>query len=198
MRPRNLRSAEAYRLGMSVLDEEIPCPLCKQLINKYGDHATCCTKSGDLIIRHNSMRNLIEDFASDGMLYSVLEKEGILGNTSGRRPGDVTIQKWAEGKGLALDVAVTSPLAPTYVRKEEPCEWYAATQKHGKYDASFEGTDYFFSAVIFETLDAFRFAAKRLGREFTSYCGRAWARVSCSLQRSVSQATRIDGREFEG
>jgi len=44
----------------------------------------------------------------------------------------------------------------------------------------------------------FRFAAKRLGREFTSYCGRAWARVSCNLQRSVSQAilTRIDGQEF--
>ena len=34
----------------------------------------------------------------------------------------------------------------------------------------------------------FRFAAKRTGREFTSYCGRAWARFSCNL--------RIDGREF--
>jgi len=73
------------------------------------------------------MRNLIEDFASDGMLSPVLEKEGILGNT-GRRPGDVTIQRWAEGKGLAIDMAVTRPLAPTYVRKDEPCEWYAATQ----------------------------------------------------------------------
>jgi hypothetical protein len=66
--------------------------------------------------------------------------------------------------------------------------------------------------MVFETLGAvndegeevlrqlFRFAAKRLGREFTSYCGRAWARVSCNLQRSVSQAilNRIDGREFDG
>ena len=68
-----------------------------------------------------------------------LKKEGILGNTTGRRPGDVTIQRWAEGKGLAVDVAVTSPLAATYVTKKEPCEWYAATQKHGKYDMSFEG-----------------------------------------------------------
>jgi hypothetical protein len=72
------------------------------------------------------------------------------------------------------------------------------------------GTDYFFGAMVFETLGAinvegeeilqqlFRFASKRLGREFTSYCGRAWARVSCNLQRSVSQAilTRIDGQEF--
>ena len=40
-----------------------------------------------------------------------------------------------------------------------------------------------------------RFAAKHLGREFSSYCGRAYARISCALQRSVSQAllNRIDG-----
>ena len=65
--------------------------------------------------------------------------------------------------------------------------------------------------MVFETLGAvstegediflkqlFRFASKRLGREFTSYCGRAWARVSCNLQRSVSQAilSRIDGQEY--
>ena len=114
LRPRHFRIAVAYRLGMRVLDEEIPCPLCKQIINIYGDHATCCTKSGDLIIRHNALRNMVEEFASDGMLSPVLEKEGILGNTTGRRPGDVTIQRWAEGKGLAIDVAVTSPLAAAY------------------------------------------------------------------------------------
>ena len=115
-----------------------------------------------------------------------------------------------EGKALVIDVAVTSPLADSYVCLEEPCEWYAATQKHGKYDASFKDTQSTFSAMVFETLGAintegedvlrqlFRFAAKRLGRESTSYCGRAWARVSCNLQRSVSQAilNRIDGREF--
>ena len=105
-----------------MIDEEIPCPSCQQTINKYGDHATCCTRNGDLIIRHNSLRNLVEDFASDGMLSPVLEKEGI--PTSGR----VTLERRAEGKGLAIDVAVTSPLAATYVSKKEPCEWYAATQ----------------------------------------------------------------------
>ena len=108
---------------------------------------------------------------------------------------------------MAIDVAVTSPLNATHIRVTDPCEWYAANRKHKKYDVSFEGTTYFFSAVVFETLGAinsegeevlkqlFRFAAKRLGREFTSYCGRAWARLSCSLQRSVSQEilNRIDG-----
>ena len=210
LRPRNFQIAVAYRLGVPVLDEEIPCPLCKQPINIFGDHATCCAKKGDVIIRHNSLRNLIDSIGTDALLSPVMEKKGILGNTTGRRPGDVTFQRWAEGKALVIDVAVTSPLTDTYMRLEEPCEWYAATQKHGKYDASFKDTQFTFSAMVFETLGAvnvegeevlrqlFRFAAKRLGREFTSYCGRAWARVSCNLQRSVSQAilNRIDGREF--
>ena len=33
----------------------------------------------------------------------------------------------------------------------------------------------------------FRFAAKRVGREFSSFCGRGWARLSCNLQRCVTQ-----------
>jgi hypothetical protein len=210
LKPRNYRIAVAYRLGVPVMNEEIPCPLCMQTINVFGDHATCCAKSGDLIVRHNSLRNLVDSIGTDAQLSPILEKKGILGNTTGRRPGDVTFQRWSEGKGLAIDVAVTSPLSTSHLCHPEPCEWYAAKQKHSKYDVSFEGTDYIFSAMVFETLGAvntegeellrqlFRFAAKRLGREFTSYCGRAWARFSCNLQLSVSQEilSRIDGREF--
>ena len=80
--------------------------------------------------------------------------------------------------------------------------------KHRKYDVSFRGHPFLFTAVVFETLGAinvegelalkqiFRFAAKRTGREFSSYCGRAWARFSCVLQRAVSQAilTRTSGQ----
>jgi len=117
---------------------------------------------------------------------------------------------WSQGKGLAIDVAVTSPLIASQVRFVHPCEEYAARRKHGKYDESFEGQDFLFSVVVWETLGAvnaegedllrqiFRFAAKQLGREFSSFCGRAWARISCNLQTSVSQEilNRIDDREF--
>jgi len=210
MKPRIFRIAVAYRLGIPLLKEEIPCPLCKQTINQFGDHATCCARNGDLIIRHNTQRNFIEYLASIGCLSPVLEKKGILGPTSGRRPGDVTFMRWAQGKGLCIDVAVTCPLISSQVTLAEPCEEYAARQKHGKYDESFIGTDFFFSAIVWETLGAvnsegeevlrqiFRFAAKQLGCEFSSFCGRAWARISCSLQTSVAQEilNRIDGREF--
>ena len=120
--PRNFRVAVAYRLGVAVLSEPIPCPLCEQPINTFGDHATCCTTSGDVISRHNTLRNLVDSLATDGLLSPVLEKKGILGPTSGRRPGDVSIPIWSEGKGLAIDVAVTSVLAPSNTRIKEPCE----------------------------------------------------------------------------
>ena len=95
------------------------------------------------------------------------------------------------------------------VRLYDPCEEYAASQKHGKYDKDFRGTRYSFAAMVWECLGAinvegedvlrqiFSFAAKRLHREFSSYCGRAWAQFSCCLQRSVSQSIlmRIDGHE---
>jgi hypothetical protein len=205
IRPRNFRVAVAYRLGVHVLSQSIPCPLCTQPINLFGDHATCCTKHGDIIVRHNSLRNLIDSIATDGMLSPVLEKKGILGDTPGRRPGDVSIPVWADGKGLAIDVAVTSPLAPSSLHISSPCDSYAL-KKHVKYDKGFVGSDHFFAAVVWESLGAineegefilrqlFRFAASRLGREFSSFCGRAWARISCNLQRSVSQEilNRVD------
>ena len=122
MKPRQYRIAVAYRLGLPVLNNEIPCPfLCMQPINIYGDHATCCAKKGDLVARHNSLRNLIYSIASDGLLQPQLEKQGILGPTTGRRPGDVTIPDWKHNNGLAIDVAVTSPLTKTSMRLVNPC-----------------------------------------------------------------------------
>jgi hypothetical protein len=208
LRPRNFRIAVAYRLGLPVLNNNIPCPMCMQTIDKLGDHATCCSKSGDLIVRHNSVRNLVDRIATDGLLSPIMEKKGILGPTSGRRPGDVTIPIWTGGKSLAIDVAVTSPFTLGHLRLSSPCEDYADRQKHQKYDDSFRSQPYLFAALVLETTGAinqegeevlrqiFRFAAKRLGREFSSFCGRAWARLSCNLQRSVSQAilSRIDGQ----
>ena len=111
---------------------------------------------------------------------------------------------WTGNKGLAIDVAVISPLIQNRLSLVDPCTDYAVTQKHGKYDKSFENKDFFFAAVVWETFGAInkegeevvRFAAQQLGREFSSYCGRAWARVSCNLQTSIATEilTRISGQ----
>ena len=75
IRPQAFRIACRLRLGVSVFDDGIPCPSCMHtFLDKYGDHAICCTSTGDLIVRHNRMRDLVEKFAREGQLSPVLEK----------------------------------------------------------------------------------------------------------------------------
>lgn len=59
MRPHLFRTAVQYRLGIPLLKEAIPCPLCTQPIQPNGDHATCCANSGDRITRHNALRDMV-------------------------------------------------------------------------------------------------------------------------------------------
>ena len=63
----------------------------------------------------------------------------------------------------------------------------------------FKGIAFEYAAMVFETTGGvnyeglellrqlFRFAAKHQNLQLSVYCGRAWARISCSLQSSVSQ-----------
>ena len=199
MRPRNFQVAVAMRLGLPVLEEEKSCSLCMQIIDVFGDHAACCSKSSDRIHRHNRVRNLIDKICQEGMLSPLMEKKGILGDVDGRRPGDVTVPVWRANKGLAIDVAVTTPFGKHSLSCKAPCESYAESKKHAYYDKDFKGTAFEFAALVFETTGGvneeglgllrqlFRFAAKHQGIQLSVYCGRAWARLSCSLQSSVSQ-----------
>ena len=139
------------------------------------------------------MRNLLERICHEGMLSPVLEKKGILGDVDGRRPGDVTIPVWRANKGLAIDVAVTTPFGSHNLTCTEPCESYAESKKHAYYDKSFKGTAFDFAAMVFETTGAvnreglevlrqlFRFAAKHQGLQLSVCCGRAWGRLSYRL-----------------
>ena len=200
--PRIFQTAVYRLLGLPVFKKSLPCPLCEQIMDELGDHALCCRKTSDLVTRHNRLRGWLFRLADVGRLNPELEKLGILGPTdeSKRRPGDVSIPLWGNNKGLAIDVAVICPVAPSHVAEEDPCEHYAALQKHARYDAGFVGSRYDFAAMVFETSGAvnkegqnilkqlIRFASKRENAGNSSYAGRAWARVSCCIQYSVAQS----------
>lgn len=194
-------AATGRLLGLPVM-KSTSCPQCEHNMDSLGDHAICCRKTGDTITRHNRLRNLVCKLAELGLLNPELEKAGILGHTekSLRRPGDVTIPLWNHGRGLAIDVAVICPLAESHLSQSAPCESYAEKEKHAKYDAAFCGTNYDFTAVVFETSGGvneegkevikqlIRFASKREGKGNSSFAGRTWARISCCIQYSVAQA----------
>jgi len=128
--PKIYRTAVARLLGQPVYSTSAPCPFCKQTMDIYGDHSVCCSKTGDLITRHNRLRNLVFKLADIGLLSPEMEKLGLLGETdrSRRRPGDVSIKNWTLRRGLAIDVAVICPVAPSHLNTPEPCESYALHQ----------------------------------------------------------------------
>jgi hypothetical protein len=145
MEPRVYLTCARRLLGLPVFSSPVPCPLCKQTMDVYGDHALCCKKSGDLITRHNRVRNLIFKFADVGLLSPEMEKLGT--DRSRRRPGDISFKSWAPNRGLAIDVAVICPVAASHVSEDEPCEVYAVRQKYDRYEDGFKGSDYDFVAV---------------------------------------------------
>jgi len=122
-----------------------------------------------------------------------------LRDVPGRRPGDVTLPTWRNDRGLAIDVAVTSPFSAYGMRSKSPADSYAMNFKHRKYDAGFVRSGYYFSAMVLETTGGigvegistlrqiFRFASVRQNATHSVYAGRAWARLSCNLQSSVAQ-----------
>ena len=112
--------------------------MCKLPMDVYGDHASCCSLNGGLIARHNRIRNLVFRFCSEAMLSPFLEQEGILRDCCHRRPGDVSLPIWAHDKGLAIDVAVTSPFGSDGMRVAEPHNAYAKYKKHARYDEGFQ------------------------------------------------------------
>ena len=199
MSPQVFRTAVRYRLGMRVSRPGVRCSFCTQSFDESGDHAACCKSNSDIIVRHNRLRNLLFRFAEEGLLSPVLEKRFILGECSGRRPGDVTIPCWKDSKALAVDVAVTSSFSKQNLGLESPADSYGL-RKHQKYDQGFRGTDHLFCATVLETTGAiskegvsflrqlFRFAARQQNSKLCVYAGRAWARLSCNLQTSVAQA----------
>ena len=78
IRPVAFRVACRFRLGVPVCHVGAPCPCCMHtLLDAYGDHAICCTTTGDLIVRHNRIRDLVDKIAREGHLSPILEKKGI-------------------------------------------------------------------------------------------------------------------------
>jgi len=191
--------------GLPVYPKNLPCPLCMQTMDIYGDHALCCKRTGDIIARHNRVRNWVFKLADVALLNPEMEKLGLLGpgDVTRRRPGDVSLPLWRFGKGLAIDVAVICPVAPSHMKEESPCETYAAVQKHLRYDAGFRNSRYNFAAVVFETSGAvneegknvlkqiIRFASRRECVGNSVYAGRAWARLGCCIQFGVAQSILI-------
>ncbi|KAL5492004.1 hypothetical protein EMCRGX_G017390 [Ephydatia muelleri] len=91
------------------------CSLCPGLaLDRLGNHATTCKRGGDVVTRHNHLRNVIVEFCHRAHLGVRVESgSGITPDLSRTRPADVLVLNWERGKHAALDITVTSPLIPS-------------------------------------------------------------------------------------
>ena len=64
-------------------------------------------------LRHNNIRNIIAKAVRDVGFSTDFEHEG--GLRDQRRPGDVIVHNWRDGRHLLIDVAVVNPLCPTNI-----------------------------------------------------------------------------------
>ena len=109
LQPLEFIMAAKYRLGCQVYDKEGPCPACLQHSDRFGDHALCCGHWGERIGRHNAIRDHIHSMAAKAVLNPVKEGRFLLPGCD-RRPADVYVPNWAEGRDAAFDITVINPL----------------------------------------------------------------------------------------
>ena len=109
LRPAEFVLVVKYRLGLAVFDQAGPCPACLRPSDILGDHAMCCGTGGERIARHNHLRDAVFETAAAAGLGPVKEGRFLLPGCD-RRPADVLVPNWAQGRDAALDVTVVTPL----------------------------------------------------------------------------------------
>ena len=112
---------------VSLLDEPATCPECGACLDVYLDHALVCSCGGDRTLRHNAIRDEFFEEAQAAGVRSEKEKLNLLplrpdqeklrGETgrNGRRPADVWLAHWSNGRAGAVDFAVTSGLRNDFI-----------------------------------------------------------------------------------
>ena len=106
------------------------CSLCPGIaLDRLGNHASTCKRGGDVVTRHNHLRNVLVEFCHRAHLGVRVESgSGLTPDLSHTRPADVLVLNWERGKHAALDITVTSPLIPSILTAASLSEGAAAEE----------------------------------------------------------------------
>ena len=109
--------AARLHLGVEVLEGNHVCRFCGEVLDVHGVHAISCMSGGDVLLRHNRVRNAIFRYACRGRLNAELEKSGILDEEGVfvdlSRPADIMVEDLGAAHGMervALDIKVINAL----------------------------------------------------------------------------------------
>eukprot|EP00731_Ephydatia_muelleri_P013062 Em0007g372a len=109
--PPVFQTALKWWLGLDTAEGSV-CALCPdKMLDPLGHHATTCKRGGDVVFRHNRLRDILAETCRRAH-FSVQVEAGcnLTPDHSHSRPADVLISNWALEKTAACDISVTSPL----------------------------------------------------------------------------------------
>ena len=110
MDPPVFQVAIKWWLGLDV-SEGSPCALCPgSTLDHLGHHAVTCKYGGDVVTRHNMIRDILVETCR--WAHKVEVGNNLSRDHSKTRPADILLPNCFLGRTAALDVSITSPLNP--------------------------------------------------------------------------------------
>eukprot|EP00731_Ephydatia_muelleri_P001739 Em0001g1739a len=104
--------AVKWWLGLDT-SEGSQCTLCLSVLDHLGHHAVTCKYGGDVVSRHNKIRDILVETCRCAHIGVQVEVGNNLTHDHNKtRPADIVLSNWFLGKPAALDVSITSPLNP--------------------------------------------------------------------------------------
>ena len=126
----------SLHLGVDVMEGGQLCKFCAEVLDCRGNHCISCMSGGDVLLRHNRVRNILFRYSSRGQLNAELEKAGILDEdgifVDLCRPADVMVEGLgAAARGIervALDIKVINALGSSHYQETLDGPLAAATK----------------------------------------------------------------------
>ena len=88
------------------------CAFCPgNALDPLGHHATTCKRGGDVVVRHNTLRDVLAKTCYRAHLGIQVEAgNDLTADHSYTHPANLLLTNWTTGKTAAFDISVTSPL----------------------------------------------------------------------------------------
>ena len=91
-------------------DQALKCHQCNKTMTSDPEHSFQCSKNGDLIRRHNAIRDTVARYCRESGLSARLEEPNLL-EDSQLRPADVFVPIYGDdNRPLALDISITNTI----------------------------------------------------------------------------------------
>eukprot|EP00731_Ephydatia_muelleri_P007115 Em0003g1363a len=127
-------------------------------LDPLGHHAVTCKRGGDVVSRHNKLRDILAESCRRAHLGVQVEMGNNLTNHSHTRPADLLVPNWVLGKPAAFDLSVTSPLNPTTLLEASVTTGVAALttelRKHSSNDTKCKELDWVCVPLVVESYGA--------------------------------------------